>query len=136
MTLSDHLQTWILWLTYLPILVCSIMGSGITVYKWLQLRRPFVPSNAALQDAAGLSDTFPLYDADGKSLGAWHLSYLPLLAEGSRAQNTIVGFDRADGARRWRRTAGQRRKSSCDKTSSEKSARSTGCAPGMCYSPL
>ena len=48
MTLSDHVQTWVQWLTYLPILACSIVGFGITAYKWLQFRRPLVPSDDAL----------------------------------------------------------------------------------------
>jgi biopolymer transport protein ExbB len=53
MLLSDTVQAWVMWLTYLPIVVCSMIGFGIALYKWLQLRHPFVPTSDAM---AAISD--------------------------------------------------------------------------------
>ena len=61
------------WLTYLPIVVCSIFGLAITLAKWRQLRRPVLPDDSTLAilrrcidvqdfDAAtehGMNDTRP-----------------------------------------------------------------------------
>jgi biopolymer transport protein ExbB len=54
MLLSNDVQAWVMWLTYLPILACSMIGLGITVYKWLQLRHSFVPTNPAMAAIADL----------------------------------------------------------------------------------
>lgn len=52
MVLSDDVQLWVQWLTYLPIVGCSMVGFGISLYKWLQLRRPFAPPDAAIAAVA------------------------------------------------------------------------------------
>ena len=36
------------WLTFLPIVVCSVFGLAITLAKWRQLRRPVLPDNSTL----------------------------------------------------------------------------------------
>ncbi|MDH4064189.1 MAG: MotA/TolQ/ExbB proton channel family protein [Acidobacteriota bacterium] len=39
MTLPENFEAWVRLLTLLPILFCSIVGSAVTIAKWLQFRR-------------------------------------------------------------------------------------------------
>jgi len=54
-----------------------------------------------LQKDADLSDTFPLYDLDGKRFDDWHRFFVRSLTTGLVPRHITVGFDRSDGARRW-----------------------------------
>lgn len=70
---SLDIEVMIRWLTFLPIIVCSIFGLAITLAKWRQLRRPVLPDDSTLAilrrhievedfDAAtehGMNDTRP-----------------------------------------------------------------------------
>ena len=48
MDASLDLQVVVRWLTFLPIVVCSIFGLAITLAKWRQLRRPVLPDDSTL----------------------------------------------------------------------------------------
>ncbi len=38
-TLPADIESWVRWLTLLPIAACSLVGLAVTIAKWLQLRR-------------------------------------------------------------------------------------------------
>ncbi len=58
-------------------------------------------STGMVDRSADPSVAFPLYGADGKLLDDWHRFFVGGLTSGKAAAHEIVGFDRADGARRW-----------------------------------
>ncbi|MDP6582451.1 MAG: hypothetical protein QF681_17500, partial [Vicinamibacterales bacterium] len=43
------LETWIRGLSFAPIFVCSVIGFGLTLWKWRQLRQPHLPPAEALE---------------------------------------------------------------------------------------
>ena len=45
---ATGLETTIRWLTFLPIIVCSVFGLAITLAKWWQFRRPVLPEDSTL----------------------------------------------------------------------------------------
>lgn len=51
----QDLDAWVRLLTLLPILACSIVGSAITVAKWLQLRRSCASGEHLLELIKGLA---------------------------------------------------------------------------------
>lgn len=56
MPLPETFEAWVQWLTYSPLVICSIVGSTLTLAKWLQLRQAFVPPEALIGDVARLLD--------------------------------------------------------------------------------
>jgi biopolymer transport protein ExbB len=46
--MSVDLETWIRILSFAPIFVCSVVGFGLALWKWHQLREPNLPANVAL----------------------------------------------------------------------------------------
>ena len=56
MPLQDTSDAWIQWLTYSPLVICSIVGSTLTVAKWLQLRQACLPPEALMGDMVRLLD--------------------------------------------------------------------------------
>jgi biopolymer transport protein ExbB len=48
MNFPDSIETWVRTLTLLPILVCSVVGSALTVAKWLQLHRSRIAGDRLL----------------------------------------------------------------------------------------
>jgi len=63
MPLPENVEAWVRWLTYSPLIVCSIVGSALTIAKWLQLRQVLLPPDALIGDVARLLD-------DGKAEAA------------------------------------------------------------------
>ena len=58
-------------------------------------------SSRVLERDVDPSIVFPLYDTDGTSLENWHQIFVRGLKSGVANPHEIVGFDRADGTRRW-----------------------------------
>jgi diguanylate cyclase (GGDEF)-like protein/PAS domain S-box-containing protein len=58
-------------------------------------------SSRVLERDVDPSVAFPLYDSDGGSLDNWHQFFVRGLKSGLANPHEIVGFDRADGSRRW-----------------------------------
>jgi biopolymer transport protein ExbB len=56
-TLLQDLDDWVRLLTLMPILVCSIIGSGITIAKWLHLRRARASGAQLIEVIRGLDDS-------------------------------------------------------------------------------
>lgn len=54
MEFPGSFEVWVQWLTYSPLVICSIVGSTITVAKWLQLRQAFVPPDVVIGDVVRL----------------------------------------------------------------------------------
>jgi biopolymer transport protein ExbB len=48
--LPADLETWVRWLTFLPIVVASVVGLGLTLWKRAQLRRPNLPPPETAHD--------------------------------------------------------------------------------------
>jgi len=48
--LPTDLETWVRWLTFLPIVVASVVGLGLTLWKRAQLRRPNLPPPQVTHD--------------------------------------------------------------------------------------
>ena len=48
MDTSLDIEVVIRWLTFLPIVLCSVFGLAITLAKWRQLRRPVLPDDSTL----------------------------------------------------------------------------------------
>lgn len=54
MGLPDSVEAWARALTMLPIVVCSVVGSAITLSKWMQLRRSRTEGDTLLRQVRGL----------------------------------------------------------------------------------
>jgi biopolymer transport protein ExbB len=54
MALPDTFEAWVQWLTYVPLVLCSVIGSTLTIVKWLQFRRPHLPSETLVSEVARL----------------------------------------------------------------------------------
>ena len=50
MTFANDPETWVRVATFLPIVICSVVGFGLTLAKWLDLREPNVPPGPELAD--------------------------------------------------------------------------------------
>ena len=50
MTFANDPETWVRVATFLPIIICSVVGFGLTLVKWLDLREPNVPPGPGLAD--------------------------------------------------------------------------------------
>ena len=55
MTLPADFDAWVRLLTLFPILVCSIVGSALTLAKWLQLRRSRIAGERLIEMVQGLA---------------------------------------------------------------------------------
>jgi biopolymer transport protein ExbB len=54
-TVAENLDTWVRFVTLLPILVCSVVGSALTIAKWIQLRRSRIAGERLVALIAGLA---------------------------------------------------------------------------------
>ena len=48
MTFSNDPETWVRLATFMPIIICSVVGFGLTIAKWLELRKPVIPPDETL----------------------------------------------------------------------------------------
>ncbi len=62
-SLTDvDLETWIRIVSFAPIIVCSVVGFGLALWKWRQLRKPHLPPAGAL---TRLHQLVRAHDVDG-----------------------------------------------------------------------
>jgi biopolymer transport protein ExbB len=78
MNIPQGLETLVRWLTFIPILVCSVVGLSITLAKWLQFRKPNVPDGDAVEELTRL-----LADGDARQaadrVGTFAVRAAPLM---------------------------------------------------------
>lgn len=91
MTFFNDTEAWVRVATFLPIVICSIVGCGLTIAKWLDLRQPDVPSDATLADIrtalrAGDQQAIVAITCEDKTRGARLIEQLAALPAGSRAR--------------------------------------------------
>lgn len=86
---AGDIEAWVRVLSFLPIVLCSVVGFGMTLWKWQQLRRPFLPSPAGLArlyealDADDLGEAHALVRSDGSRASRIVGSLLPLAGRSS-----------------------------------------------------
>lgn len=91
MNVSNDLETWVRVATFLPIAICSIVGCGLTIAIWLDLREPSVPADqtqASIRTAfhAGDHQTALAVARTDRSRGARFIEQLAALPIGSRGR--------------------------------------------------
>lgn len=83
------IETWVRYLSFVPIVLCSVVGFAVTLWKWRQLRRPGVPSPDGLArlyerlDAGDLSGALALVGSDASRATQIVRSLLPLAGRSS-----------------------------------------------------
>jgi biopolymer transport protein ExbB len=50
-------ESWARWLTFAPIIACSVVGLAITIDRWRALARPVIPADASLAEMRRLVET-------------------------------------------------------------------------------
>ena len=91
MTFANDPETWVRVATFLPIVICSVVGFGLTLAKWLDLREPNVPPGPELADIrtalrAGDHSTVAAIARSNRSRGARLVEQLTAPPTRSRAR--------------------------------------------------
>ena len=69
---SIGFETTVRWLTFIPIIACSVFGLGLTLAKWSQFRRQLIPDDAVLGQLRRLIEAGDLQAAAEQGLNDSH----------------------------------------------------------------